>query len=75
MCRDKKKNKILDDIYYRHIYKKRYRGQMYDNKKIQRGMTNQSRKEKKRKDRGEKRGNMIDNKQIKTQQKKGQMEI
>lgn len=42
-----KKNKILDDIYYRHICKKRYRRQIYDNNKIQRGTNKQSRKEKK----------------------------
>lgn len=52
MCRDIKKNKILDDISYRHIYKKRYRGQIYDNNKIQRGRNKQSRTEKKN-ERGE----------------------
>lgn len=40
---------------------------MYDNNKISRGMNNQSRKEKKKKERGEKRGTLIDNKYFKTQ--------
>lgn len=54
MCREKKRKIRYQTIYTIDIYKKRYRGQIYDNKKIQRETNKQSRKEKKR-ERREKR--------------------
>lgn len=59
MCREKKRKIRYQTIYTIDIYKKRYRGQIYDNKKIQRETNKQSRKEKKtREEREERKGEL-----------------